>query len=156
MGFAHFLVQMFSHTRPIPRNGYSFPSDRTESVYAQTMHCGAFASFVRRIERGLDQIPTEKQCTRLREGVLYPSCFRVAVYRETRLSAISLAGKLFPIFFDMHRWLLTTAEGYCATTDHPVVLVVVPDARDAGCQSPTADVTVPLSPRASAHDAVRR
>ena len=78
--------------------------------------------------------------------MLDPSRFRMTVYKEIGFRATSLADKLAPIFFDMHWWLLTAADGYYVTSDHPVVLEIAPDARDAGCESPTAEGTVPLSP----------
>lgn len=148
MDFAHFLGLMFSRTRPVRRQAATLFGQTIQSLlYAHAKHSTAFASFIRRFERGSGRILTEGQRRNLREGILDPSRFRMTVYKEAGLPTISLADKLAPIFFTMHWWLLTAGDGYYVTSDHPVVREIAPGARDEGFMTPTVEVTIPLSAR---------
>ncbi len=148
MDFAHFVGLMYSRTRSVRRQAATcFGQFIQSALYAQALNPHAFNAFIRTFESRSARTLTEEQRAKVREGMLDPSRFRMTVYKEVGLRAIALADKLAPIFYNMRWWLMGTTGGYYVTSDHPVVLEIGPGARDKGFLTPTAEVTMPLSPR---------
>jgi hypothetical protein len=81
----------------------------------------------------------------------HPQAFEFEIPKDRTFSALGVADKLAPMFFNMNWYLMTASEGFFVTSDNPLVRevhrsTVHPFYGDQGFLNKTAEVTFPLSP----------
>jgi hypothetical protein len=150
--FSNFVAAMYARS-PSMRRMFGEMKSRALQIrcYAYGSNDRAFEAFLKRSGVGRPPLD-EKGKERLRQALIDPSQFEIAVSRESTLRCLGVMDKLAPMFFDMGWTLVHPAHGYFITSDNAVTKAVNPKTvspfyGDGGFVNKTVEVTFPLSPK---------
>lgn len=117
---ASFFAMMFVRTNSFRRTyAEAFAGYMNIKLYATAQHDGAFRTAMEEYEAEHGPL-SDKEKEDLRDGMLHPKKFKLAVDREFTLSALTVHDGLAPILFDMDWSTLIPPEGrYFISSDNP-------------------------------------
>jgi len=151
--FAQFLALMHTRTTAMRRMAAEIRGRGAQiHSYAYATNPKAFEGLMRRVEadKGASIDPAIKE--QIRQKMLNPSGFVMAVPKESTFMALGASDKLTPLLNKMKWSLVGALHGYFITSDNPLVRRVArkswhPVYGDHGFMNKTAEITFPLSPK---------